>query len=66
MEEEQTKRENWVEEYNRMDTQAKIARMNRHIVEYIAFSAECEAYTDLDEAEIQLLWSTWCTRSGLK
>lgn len=66
MEEEQTKRENWVEEYNRMDELAKIARMKRHVDEYLMFGRACSQYVDIDGDEFQLLWSTWCTRSGLK
>lgn len=66
MEEEQTKRENWVEEYNRMDELAKIARMKQHLEDYVVFYFECKDHPTIDDAEIPLLWETWCIRRGIK
>ena len=66
MEEEQTKRENWVEEYNRMDELAKIARMKQHIEDsYIFSQALIDSPLGYPE-DYDLLWTTWCIRSSLK
>jgi hypothetical protein len=66
MEEEQTKRENWVEEYNQMDELARKARMEKHVDEYLVFGGVCQDNHAIDDDEFQLLWTTWCIRRGIK
>jgi len=66
MEEEQTKHENWMKEYNRANERRTIEKMKKHLVEYVTFYTECHDKSSIDVDEIPLLWTTWCIRRGIK
>ena len=66
MDEEQTTHTTWIEEYDQMDELAKIARMKQHLEDYSMFHIECKDNHFIDDAEIPLLWTTWCIRRGIK
>ena len=66
MENEQTEFENWLDEYEQTDREARAEQMKRHIEEAKTFAKVCADLPVTDPNDVNLLWLTWCIRRGIK